>query len=276
MHGDTASTLLTVLIAKRAGQKVVHVEAGLRSWRWFHPFPEELVRIVTMRLSDHLFVPNKEAYGNLGRMRITGRAYQLPANTSLDAINYDINKCTKMSPDMPPRYALATIHRMETLYSRHSMETLLEVLDEANRVAPVIFIEHPPTLKRLNHYGLREKLSAIGIQQKSLVDHATFLNLVRNSRFIITDGGSVQEEAYYLGVPCLLYRDVTERSEGLGENVVLAGRRNREQISEFLNGCDAYRRPDKLCTTRSPSAVLVEELLKILASLGDCAREQPT
>jgi len=84
VHGDTASTLLSTWLAKRANQRVAHVEAGLRSHRLLHPFPEELIRIQVMRSADLLFAPSLTAYRNLQNMGLAERSHLLPGNTSLD------------------------------------------------------------------------------------------------------------------------------------------------------------------------------------------------
>jgi UDP-N-acetylglucosamine 2-epimerase (non-hydrolysing) len=86
-----------------------------------------------------------------------------------------------------------------------------------------------------------------------------FVNLVRGARLLMTDGGSIQEEAFYLGVPCLLLRRATEREEGLGENVVLS-RLDPTTVEEFLRNIDRYRRPENFVDADSPSRALADSL----------------
>ena len=86
VHGDTPSALLGALLAKRAGLDVAHVEAGLRTFRWLHPFPEEIVRVVVGRISDVLFAPGPEAAANLRKTAVKGRIVEQPTNTVLESV----------------------------------------------------------------------------------------------------------------------------------------------------------------------------------------------
>ncbi len=261
VHGDTASTLVTTLLAKLGKQKVAHVEAGLRSWRIFDPFPEELIRIMVMRISDYLFAPSKESFNNLEKMNLKGDSYLLSDNTIKDTIKLHLDLKSKILFDVPEIYAIATIHRMETIYSRSSLEKIVGYIVNANKVVPVLFVLHPPTLKRLAAYGLESSLESAGVKTLPLLSHVAFLHLMRGAAFIMTDGGSVQEESYYLGTPCLLLRKGTERHEGIGQNVCLS-QLEQHKVSEFINN---YR--DYLCEEKlgggSPSAELVERLGEI-------------
>lgn len=262
VHGDTMSTLLATLIAKRGGQKVVHVEAGLRSWRYFDPFPEEFVRLAVMRLSDYLFVPSSMALENLGKMSLLNRAYSLPGNTVLDTVVADLQRTPKSVPELPSHYALATVHRLETIYRRRNLNQVIDILLAAHQRQPLVFVQHRPTINRLRAYDLERVLLDAGVIQIPLLDHVSFLHLMNNASFVLTDGGSIQEEVSYLGVPCLVLRHAAERSEGLGENVLLSNLDN-EKITEFLDNVEEYRRSPKLEYEKSPSAVIVDYLTEI-------------
>jgi UDP-N-acetylglucosamine 2-epimerase len=259
VHGDTASTLLSTLIAKRAGQRVAHVEAGLRSFNYLHPFPEELVRVVVMRLADRLFAPNPGAMRNLEKMGLGDRSILLPGNTNRDILALAIERGATPVPDLPETYGVATIHRVESIYNRRSLKQSVEIVLKAHETTPMIWVEHPPTHKRLVAYGLHERLHRANVRLLPLQAHDRFVNLVRGARLLMTDGGSIQEEAYYLGVPCLLLRRATERDEGLGENVVLS-RLDPTTVEEFLMNVDRYRRPERFEDADSPSRALVDSL----------------
>ncbi|MCH2128183.1 MAG: UDP-N-acetylglucosamine 2-epimerase [Pirellulaceae bacterium] len=270
VHGDTMSTLLATLIARRGGQKVAHVEAGLRSWRWFDPFPEELVRVWVMRLAHYLFAPSEVAQQNLERMALDTRMYRLPGNTAWDTVARDLQRTPTALPKLPEGYAVVTVHRLETIYRRRNLQRVMKIILAANQRRPVVFVQHHPTMHRLRAYGMESALNAAGVQQIPLMDHVSFLHLLKGAAFVLTDGGSIQEEVSYLGVPCLLLRRSAERDEGLGANVLLS-KLCVETSSSFLDTFDDHRQPPQLelssGNAASPSAALVDHLQAIGQSL---------
>jgi len=267
VHGDTASTLLSAAIARRAGQKVMHIEAGLRSWRLLHPFPEELVRMVVMRMSDYLIAPSSQAHENLAVMSLKGRTWLVSGNTGMDIVGADLGDKSRDVGEAERPYCVVTIHRMETLYSRARMEVVVDAILEAQQKMPVIFVQHGPTARRLASYGLLERLENAGVRQTGLMEHAGFVHLINGAEFVFTDGGSVQEEATYLGVPCMLMRMATERPDGLGENVVLSEMRP-ERVSAFIEGYEAFRHPPVDFNKVSPSAEIVDILEEVSQGQG--------
>jgi len=222
LFDNTASTLLSSIIAKRAGQKVMHIEAGLRSWRLLHPFPEELVRILVMRMSDYLIAPSDQAHANLAAMSLAGRCWRVAGNTGMDVVAADLSMKPERPPDLPDSYCVVTIHRMETLYRRSRLDLVVDTVIQAQSRVPVLFVQHAPTARRLAAYGMLDRLEQAGVRMLDLIDHTGFVHLLKNAEFVITDGGSVQEESGYLGTPCLLMRLATERPDGLDGNVVLS------------------------------------------------------
>jgi UDP-N-acetylglucosamine 2-epimerase len=259
VHGDTVSTLLATLIARRAGQRVAHVEAGLRSHRFLHPFPEEIVRVIVMRLADTLFAPNPAALENLVNMQLKGRAVLLPDNTNLEALALTLADENVRLPRLPAPFGLATVHRLETIYRRKALSLVVDFVLEAHGRVPMVWIEHPPTAKRLAATGLERRLVDAGVTRLPLQPHGVFARLLRTAAFVLTDGGSIQEESYYLGTPCLLLRKTTERTEGLGENVVLS-RMQPESLTRFLKDYEALHGPGRLSGERRPSAVILDAL----------------
>jgi UDP-N-acetylglucosamine 2-epimerase len=256
IHGDTMSTLLSCLIAKRAGQRVAHVEAGLRSNNYLHPFPEEIVRVLVMKMADILFAPSPSANHNLEKMGLAGKAHLLPGNTNLDTLQITLNGEPGKLPPVPEKYSMATVHRLETLYNRKRLDEVISTLIAAHNKVPLVFIMHPPTAKRLRKYGLEKTLIDAGVTIHPLMDHSTFLHLLKGAQFVVTDGGSIQEEVSYLGVPCLLLRKTTERDEGIGKNVVLSGMK-RTHANEFLENYLNYKREADAVSGISPSSRIV-------------------
>ncbi len=126
-----------------------------------------------------------------------------------------------------------------------------------------IFILHKPTEKKLKEFGLYDSLvGCSSIELHPRYDYFKFIGLVRGSEFLITDGGSNQEECSYLGLPCLLMRKATERVEGLGENTVLSGY-DASVVSNFMRNYKEYRRPAKVLI-ESPSQIIVNALQKFI------------
>ena len=258
IHGDTASTLVSLYLAKRAGLRVAHLEAGLRSYSIWHPFPEELIRLIAMRWSDLLFAPSEWAFDNLRRMRVRGECVNLGANTSVEAVRDALARPAAMEMPREP-YAVMTIHRMETIYHARRLRMAVDLAFECSAERLVCFIMHPPTHRQLARRGwLRELERHPRVRILSLVAHHDFLHLLRGAEFLVTDGGSVQEESVCLHVPCLVLRQRTERHDGLTTNVRLVPF-DREAAREFVRDYRSLRQPMD-ATVPEPSRVVVERL----------------
>jgi UDP-N-acetylglucosamine 2-epimerase (non-hydrolysing) len=259
VHGDTPSTLLSTLMARRAGLRVAHLEAGLRSWRLVHPFPEELIRVVVMRWSDLLFAPDAVALANLERMRVRGRVIPLSGNTSLEAVRH-----AAPSGEAGGGPAVLTMHRVENLHRRHRLKGFVELAVTIAAERPTVVVLHEPTAAALSQAGREQRLQEAGVTTLPLVPHRQFVAMLAAAPLVVTDGGSVQEECALLGVPTLLWRDRTERPDGLGENVVLS-HYDSVTVAAFLADVERYRRP-----VRRPSVSPSEEILDVL--LGELGR----
>jgi len=221
IHGDTASTLLALLIAKRGGMRVAHLESGLRSLNILKPFPEEIVRIVCMRFSDFLFAPSKWAALNLEKMKVKGRVINIEQNTAVEALYYSMEKIAEFSTIVSP-YCVMTVHRMETIFSKRRLSFVVEIAERIARDLPVVFVIHGATHMKLEKFDILDRIMQNeSIRPMQLMDHSKFVRLLANAEMVITDGGSVQEECSYLGIQCLVLRSETERQEGIGGNVRL-------------------------------------------------------
>jgi UDP-N-acetylglucosamine 2-epimerase (non-hydrolysing) len=255
VHGDTPSTLLSALLARRAGLAVAHLEAGLRSHSLRQPFPEEAIRVLVMRLSARLFAPDAVAMDNLRAMGLDDRAVALDGNTVIEALRAALG---------PPRSsragAVVTLHRVENLTSRRRVEHLVTTAERLAATMHVRFVLHAPTARALRRAGLVGRLIGAGVELSPLISHRAFVNALAAARLVITDGGSVQEECALLGVPTLLWRARTERPDGLGANVVVSAYR-----SEIVDGVIAdpgrLRRP-RADLDRRPSEQILDALLE--------------
>lgn len=233
IHGDTVSTLIALYLAKRAGLKVGHVEAGLRSFNILEPFPEELVRLLAMRFADILFAPSTYAQENLMKMGYGSKTVLISSNTSLEAVFSSLSKRMDLGFSLKT-YALVTVHRMENIFSRQRLEFVLNLIERIARDIPVVFVQHPPTLNQMVKFGVQDRLERMpNVTLSRILSHAHFIHLLDRCDFVVTDGGSIQEESYYLGKPCLLLRKKTERMEGIGFNVVL-GECTLETAERFI------------------------------------------
>ncbi len=237
VHGDTPSTLLSTLMAKRAGLVVAHLEAGLRSHNWFHPFPEELIRMVVMRLADVLFAPDTVAAANLADMKVRGEVVLLAGNTSAEALAAARPEVGESGP------VVVTMHRVENLHRASRRRGFVELVVRLAEHHRVCFVMHGPTGPALEGEGI-EAIRRAGVEVSELLPHGEFVRLLAAAPLVVTDGGSIQEECALLGVPTLLWRDRTERPDGLGENVVLS-RYDAEVVEAFVADPAAWRRPPR-------------------------------
>ena len=255
VHGDTPTTALAALMAARAGLRLAHLEAGLRSHHLLHPFPEELIRLAVMRRADLLFAPDERAVANLGAMGVRGRVVAVAANTSVDAVRSAPGggHAAGTGP------AVVTMHRVENLYQRPVVQRLVDAAVNLAERQPVRFVVHGPTWEALRRGGHDARLRAAGVGLSSLVPHHDFVAMLRAAPLVITDGGSIQEECALLGVPTLVWRRRTERLDGVGANVVVSGHDPGVERA-FLADPQAYRRAPFLPDC-SPSGEILEVLV---------------
>ena len=255
VHGDTPSTLLSMLMARRAGLAVAHLEAGLRSGRWLHPFPEEIIRFLVARRADLLFAPDRQAVRNLRTMSVKGRIVALPGNTVIEALR-------RSDPvDRGTGPAIITMHRVENLHRRSRREGLAALAGQLAAERKVRWLLHQPTVGALGQATM-DRMARAGVELTELVGHSEFLGMLAAAPFVITDGGSIQEECAMLGVPTLLWRKRTDRPDGLGANVVLSCY-DGPTIHDFVNDPDGFRRPVRVPDV-SPSARILEVLCESL------------
>ena len=264
VHGDTPSTLLAVVLARLDGVKVAHIEAGLRSYRWLKPFPEEIIRVICMHLSHLLFAPSDWAANNLRDMGVKGRVINTRQNSGIESLYYALDRAT--SAPMPEPYAIMTVHRVETLLSRDRLSLVVKWAEYISEKFPVRFILHDPTQKRLEKIGLMTRLTTNPrISLEPLLPYPQFIQSLNQAQFVLTDGGSIQEECYYLGVPCLVLRSETERQEGIGGNARVSTFGERD-LERFLKEFASLRRT-KLVKNYEPSVCVFNELMRFITKI---------
>jgi UDP-N-acetylglucosamine 2-epimerase (non-hydrolysing) len=222
IHGDTLSTLIGSIYGKRLSLQIVHIEAGMRSHHMFSPFPEEICRRIVSRLATFHMVPDQNAFNNLSREGIIKNVFVTHGNTVMDALNVCIDKFIPV--DLPEgKYAIANFHRFENLNSEIRWNKIIETLLTASAKMHVIFVLMPNTEEKLkNDPALLAKLKQHNIHMVSRLPFSRFVHLMKNSEYMITDGGSNQQECFHLGKPCLILRENSESIEGIGSCCVLS------------------------------------------------------
>jgi UDP-N-acetylglucosamine 2-epimerase len=228
LYGDTNSTLAGALVAAKASLPIAHIEAGLRSYR--RGMPEEINRVAADHLSDLLLCPTELAMENLRKEGLGERAVWT-GDVMLDASRqFRLLAESRGSPLaqvwLPGEFALATVHRAENTDDGGRLLEIVGALEAvAREVCPVVWPLHPRTRKRLSELGIAMK-SVSFIEPVSYLD---MLLLEGRARFILTDSGGVQKEAYFSKVPCITLRDETEWRETLanGCNVLTGANRSR-------------------------------------------------
>lgn len=236
VYGDTDSTLAGAIAASKLHIPVAHIEAGLRSFNRF--MPEEINRVLTDHVSQLLFTPTKTADQNLAREGIQGNSVHRVGDVMYDASLY-YSKCMqgnkfildKTSLDTK-NYILATIHRAENTDYPDKLREIIRGLSGVTLT--VVWPLHPRTRKCLTELQLSMPDNIKLIEPLGYLD---MLMLEKHAKFIVTDSGGVQKEAYFHQVPCITVREETEWIETVeaGWNCLVGA--NAEKIVAALQGC---------------------------------------
>ena len=237
--GDVNSTLAAALTAVKRGIKVAHVESGLRSFD--RTMPEEFNRILTDHVADFLFITEESANKNLLNEGIGKNKIFFVGNVMIDSLLRHMEKA-KQSKILSKlkleknNYAVLTLHRPSNVDSRESLEHVLEILNEIQKKIKIVFPVHPRTLKNIENFGLAEIIK----KQKNIiltgpVGYLDFMNLMINSKFVLTDSGGIQEETTVLGVPCITMRNNTERPVTVEQGTNLLVSTDKNKIIETCN-----------------------------------------
>lgn len=245
VQGDTTTVLAVALAAFQKHIAVAHVEAGLRTGDLQSPFPEEMNRVVTTRLSSVHFAPTEAAQANLLCEGIDRNAIDVTGNTVIDALLMVASReCTEQPRyDRKHRLVLVTAHRREN-FGEPLVQICLALKDSAMRNPSVQFLfpVHPnPNVRSVVHSILDGQHNIILCEP---MDYEPFVAAMKDAYIVVTDSGGVQEEAPALGKPVLVLRDETERPEAVAEGVVRLVGPHRErlthEIQELLDNRAAY------------------------------------
>ncbi|RSD27136.1 non-hydrolyzing UDP-N-acetylglucosamine 2-epimerase [Mesobacillus subterraneus] len=246
VHGDTTTTFVASLAAYYNQIVVGHVEAGLRTWNKYSPFPEEMNRQLTGVMADLHFAPTSKSAANLLEENKKEENIFITGNTAIDALkttvkdSYQHEVLDKLGDD---RLILMTAHRRENLGEpmRNMFRAIKRLVDEQRDVQVVYPVHLNPVVRELADEVLGNDPRIHLIEPLDVID---FHNFASRAHLILTDSGGVQEEAPSLGVPVLVLRDTTERPEGIEAGTLkLAGNEEQpiyEMATELLTDSEAY------------------------------------
>ena len=249
VHGDTTTTFAASVAAFYNQIPIGHVEAGLRTWEKYSPYPEEMNRQMTDAMTDLYFAPTNQSKANLLKENHKEDNIYITGNTAIDALKQTVDKgyhhdiLDKVSPDN--KLILLTMHRRENQGEpmRRVFKVIREVVESREDVEVIYPVHLSPAVQETAKeiLGNTERIHLI-----SPLDVVDFHNLAARSYFIMTDSGGVQEEAPSLGKPVLVLRDTTERPEGVEAGTLkLVGTESekvKEEMEELLDNDAEYRR----------------------------------
>lgn len=210
VYGDTNSTVAGALAAKKLHVPIGHVEAGLRSFNM--RMPEEINRILTDRISDHLFCPTDAAVKNLLREGFESFACKVhrTGDVMQDAAMYYAQFSTEKSSVLnrlgnPSKFVLCTIHRAENTDDPSRLQQIIRALNEISQSQLVICPLHPRTKGILERTGLETRFTIM-----DPVGYFDMIELLKSASLVMTDSGGLQKEAFFFSNPCVTMRDETE------------------------------------------------------------------
>lgn len=236
VHGDTTTTFAASLAAFYNQVAVGHVEAGLRTWDKYSPFPEEMNRQLTGTMADLHFAPTKKAADNLLEEGKNRDAIFITGNTAIDALEstvtseYEHPLLTELGGD---KLILLTAHRRENLGEpmRNIFKAIKRIVDEYDNVQIVYPVHLNPSVREAANDILGNNARVHLIEPLGVED---FHNFMDRAYLILTDSGGVQEEAPSLGTPVLVLRDTTERPEGIEAGTLKLAGTDQETIYSLI------------------------------------------
>ena len=232
---DTNSSIASAITAAKLHCKVVHIEAGCRSFNKM--MPEEINRIVADHCSDLLLAPDTTARENLRKEGIEGKKVVIVGSTAVEAARRNIEIAQEKSTILMDnnllkgKYIVATLHRAENTNDTSILQGLLDCLGKVGKYFPVIFPMHPRTRGIITKEKLKVPKS---IQIIEPVGYLDFLELISQAHSVMSDSGGIQEECAALDVPCLILRNETEWTylTDIGKNVLIGT--DRKEVSKFV------------------------------------------
>ncbi len=213
--GDVNSTIACGTVAVKLGVKLIHVEAGLRSFD--RTMPEEINRLITDAISDLLFCTEQSGVDNLRREGVPEEKIHFVGNVMIDTLLQHRAKADQSTilEDLAlvdGGYAVVTLHRPANVDNRESLAGLIEVLEHIQNDLTIVFPAHPRTRAKFEEFEMSGRLAAMSnLRILDPIGYLDFLKLISSAKVVLTDSGGIQEETTILKVPCLTLRENTER-----------------------------------------------------------------
>ena len=255
VQGDTTTTFAGALAAFYQKIRIGHVEAGLRTYHKYYPFPEEVNRHLTSVLTDLHFAPTRKSCENLLFEGVKRKDIFICGNTVIDSLllklkeNYQFREpLLKNKKILEKRIILVTMHRRENWGGplRETCQAINKIIDEYPDTYVIFPLHKNPEIRRNVKEILQNKKDILLVDT---LDYDDMINLMSKSYNILTDSGGIQEEAPSLGKPVLVLRDETERPEAVKAGVVKLIGTNKErvyiEVKTILNNKDKYRKMSK-------------------------------
>lgn len=281
VHGDTTTTFAASISAYYNQIKVGHVEAGLRTWDKYAPFPEEVNRQLTDVIADVYFAPTIESKQNLLKENHPEENIFVTGNTAIDALKQTIKKdyhhTVLENIDPNSKLVLVTMHRRENQGEpmERVFKAIRQVVDQQEDVEIIYPVHLNPVVQKMAEQVLGKHPRIHLIAPLEVVD---FHNLAAKSYLIMTDSGGVQEEAPSLGVPVLVLRDTTERPEGVAAGTLkLVGTQTEKIIKEMTNLIVNEAAHQKMAVANNPygDGLASERILDSIVYLFNKTADRP-
>ncbi|WP_220729438.1 non-hydrolyzing UDP-N-acetylglucosamine 2-epimerase [Apilactobacillus zhangqiuensis] len=256
VHGDTTTTFAAAVSAFYHQIPLGHVEAGLRTWDKYSPYPEEMNRQMTDILSDVYFAPTELSKENLLKQNLNHDRIYITGNTAIDALKQTVDRNYHHSVlddiDKTHKIILLTMHRRENQGEpmRRTFETIKKEVLNRKDIEVVYPVHLSPAVQSVAH-SVFDGVSRVHLIEP--LDVVDFHNMAARSHFIMTDSGGVQEEAPSLGKPVLVLREATERPEGVDAGTLKLVGTDPEKISASIDQLlDDEEEYNKMATAKNP------------------------
>ncbi len=275
VQGDTTTSMAASLAAFYQKVKIIHLEAGLRTWNKSHPYPEEINRIIIDSMSDLCFAHTEQAKQNLLREGVAPDKIEVTGNTVIDSLlgiaATDIDTRNSPLEDIPfnKKTILVTAHRRENFGQPliNICNAIKEIALRYSSSVQIVYPVHPNPNVQKPVYSILKGIINVSLIEP--LDYKYFVHLMRHSYLILTDSGGLQEEAPSLGKPVLVLRQVTERPEAVETGAAeVVGTQSREIVEATVKLLEDKKRYERMVQALNPygdgkaSKRIVERLLK--------------
>lgn len=255
VHGDTTTTFAGALAAFYSQVDIGHVEAGLRTWNKYSPFPEEMNRQMVDRLTDMYFAPTDISMNNLILESIDKNKIYVTGNTAIDAMKTTVKE-NYNHPVLEwlgdSKMILLTSHRRENLGEpmKNIFRAIKKIVEEYDDIKVVYPVHLNPKIREIANEIFKDNDKVKLIEPLEVVDFHSFIN---KSFIILTDSGGIQEEAPSLGKPVLVLRNTTERPEGVSAGTLkLVGTDETVIYNETKKLIDNKKEYEKMSRASNP------------------------